>query len=196
MKLSILALSFLFALNVSAAGFLPNATIVKIKGKAQVNKASGKEGTEVTKGMTIAIPEKGDYVIVKFQNGHKVKLSEATVKVEELTEKKTLLNLTKGQVYVSAQKLTPDETFKVKTKYASFGIRGTKFTVSINEKRKKVYLCVTEGVVHAAQGKASADIKKDEDLWIGLSTRSFEVNPATTAMLDMTNKAIDELDKI
>ena len=97
-------ISFIFfcfyCVTVSAASsFLPNANIVKIHGQAFIDKEKIEEGAEVAKGMEIKIPKKGDYVIIKYQNGHKVRLSGAIVKVEELTEKSSLLNLIKGEIH-------------------------------------------------------------------------------------------------
>ena len=50
------------------AGFLPLANIVQIHGKALVNNHAVEEGAEITQGMVIKIPKKGDYIIVKYQN--------------------------------------------------------------------------------------------------------------------------------
>jgi hypothetical protein len=168
MKFFSLILFTLFTFNLSASEFLPLANIVKIHGKAFFNKEVVTEGAEVVQGMEINIPKKGDYIIVKFQNGHKVRFSEATVIIEELTEKVTLLTLIKGQIHTFVNKLTKDEKFLVKTKYASFGVRGTKFGVSIDDEKNKAYLCVCEGVVNTTQNKMSVDVKKDEDIWVGL----------------------------
>ena len=119
MKVVSLICAFLFAFNVHAAGFLPIANIVLIKGTAFIDREEVKVGAEIAKGMEIKIPKKGDYIVVKFQNGHKVRFTEATVKIEELTEKISLISLLKGQVHTLVKTLTPDETFTVKTKYAS-----------------------------------------------------------------------------
>ena len=107
--------------------------IVKIHGQAFIDKEKIEEGAEVAKGMEIKIPKKGDYVIIKYQNGHKVRLSGATVKVEELTEKSSLLNLIKGEIHTLVKTLTKDEKFIIKTKYASFVVRGTKFGINLDK---------------------------------------------------------------
>ncbi|MEA9355193.1 FecR domain-containing protein [Bacteriovorax sp. PP10] len=196
MKFFSLILCILFAFNVSASGFLPIANIVKIHGEAFINKEVVAEGAEVAQGMEIKIPKKGDYIIVKFQNGHKVRFTEATVKVEELTEKITLLTLIKGQVHTFVNKLTKDEKFSVKTKYASFAVRGTKFGVSIDDKKKQAYLCVCEGVVNTTQNKMSVDVKKDEDIWVGLNAKKLIVKQSTAQMQNMTSQIIDEMDQL
>lgn len=196
MKVVSLVCALMFAFNVHAAGFLPIANIIKIHGKAFIDQEVVQEGAEIAKGMVIKIPKKGDYIVVKFQNGHKVRFTEATVKVEELTEKISLLSLIKGQVHTLVKKLTPDETFTIKTKYASFGVRGTKFGVQIDDKKKKAYLCVCEGVVVATAGAMSVDVHKDEDLWVGSNAKKLEVKPSTPQMFNMTNDVIQEMETL
>lgn len=196
MKVVSLICALMLTFNVHAAGFLPIANIVKIHGAAFIDKEEVREGAEVAKGMEIKIPKKGDYIVVKFQNGHKVRFTEATVKIEELTEKTSLINLIKGQVHTLVKKLTPDETFTVKTKYAAFAVRGTKFGVTIDDKKKKSYLCVCEGVVAATQGKNSVDVHKDEDLWVGANAKKLEAKQSTPQMYNMTNDIIQEMENL
>lgn len=196
MKFFSLILCALFTFNIYADGFLPHASIVKIHGSAFIDNDPVSEGAEVAQGMEIKIPKKGDYIILKFPNGHKVRFTEATVKVEELTEKKTLFNLLKGQVHTLVKKLTQDEKFVVKTKYASFAVRGTKFGVGLDEEKKKAYLCVCEGLVNTTQGKLSVDVAKDEDLWVGMNAKNLTVKKSPATMQMMTSQIIDEMDKL
>lgn len=196
MKFFSLVLCALFVFNVNASGFLPIAKVVKIHGKALINEEAATEGAEVAQGMEIKIPKKGDYIIVKFQNGHKVRFTEATVKVEELTEKVTLISLIRGQIHTFVNKLTQDEKFSVKTKYASFAVRGTKFGVSIDDEKNKAYLCVCEGVVSATQDKMSVDVKKDEDIWVSLNAKELVVKKATEQMQSMTGQVIEEMNQL
>lgn len=196
MKVISLILSLLFTLSVSASGFLPIANVVKIKGEAFIDKEKISTGAEVAKGMEIKIPKKGDYIVVKFQNGHMVRFSEAVVRVEELTENFSLMNLIKGQAHSLIKTLMPEEKFIIKTKYASFAVRGTKFGISLDEKKKKAYLCVCEGVVSATntKGNLSTDVKKDEDLWVGLDAKELKAKKSGADMTKMTNQMIDEME--
>ena len=191
--ISLLILMFL-NLNLSAAGFLPNAQIVKVHGLVLQGKMPLKAGDEVFKGMNINIPKRGDYLIMKYNNGHVLKLTGAMIKVEELTEKDSTINLLKGQVHTLVRALTKDEKFTIKTKYASFGVRGTKYNLVIDEKGKQAYLCVCEGEVEASLGKQMVTVKKDQDLFVGSKTKKMEVKKATTNMIDMSNLVINELE--
>ena len=196
MKLISFIFCCLFTLSASANGFLPIANIIKIQGVAYINNEKIEVGAEVAKGMEIRIPRARDYVVIKFQNGHKVRLSGGLVKVEELTEKTSLLNLIRGEIHTLVKHLTEDEKFTIKTKYASFAVRGTKFGVSLDEKKKKAYLCVCEGVVNASQKNMSVDVKKDEDLWVGMNAKELKVKASTKAMFDQTNELINEMENL
>jgi hypothetical protein len=103
--------------------------------------------------------------------------------------------LIKGQIHTFVNKLTKDEKFLVKTKYASFGVRGTKFGVSIDDEKNKAYLCVCEGVVNTTQNKMSVDVKKDEDIWVGLNAEKLIVKQSGEQMQKMTNQIIREMDQ-
>ena len=196
MKYASLICVLMFSLNTYANGFLPIANIVKINGTALINNEEVQVGAEVAKGMEIKIPKKGDYIVVKFQNGHKVRFTEATVKIEELTEKVSLISLLKGQVHTFVKKLMPEEKFTIKTKYASFGVRGTKFGISLDESKKEAYLCVCEGIVQTTQGNKSVDVLKDEDLWVGANAKKLEAKKATAMMVNMTSQIIEEFEQL
>ena len=196
MKLiSFIALMFL-NLSLYAAGFLPNAQVVKVHGKVFHGNTVLKVGDEVVKGMSINMQKRGDYLIIKYNNGHILKLTGASIKVEELTEKTSLINLIKGQVHTLVKALTTDEKFIVKTRYASFAVRGTKYNLVIDDKGKQAYLCVCEGEVEASLGKQMVSVKKDQDLFVGSKTTKMEVKKATSNMIDMTNSVINELESI
>ena len=179
MQLTSLIICCLFSFTVSAtSSFLPNANIVKIHGVAFINKEQVEVGAEIGKGMDIKIPKKNDYIIIKYQNGHKMVLIGANVKVEELTEKISQVNLIKGEVYASVEKLNPEETFVIKTKQADFAVHGTKFGVSILESKKKTYLSVEEGVVTATRKDMSIDVSANEELWSGLDSSVLKAKKA------------------
>ena len=178
----LLATVFL-TLSVSAhAGFMAVANISKIHGKAFINKTEVKEGSEVAEGMTLSIPKAKDFVDIKFQNGHVVRCVGASVKVENLTPKATLFNLIKGKIFLAIKPLSQNETFTVKTKRASFGVRGTHF--AIEESKKSTYLCVCDGVVNTKTDKGEVDVKKDEDITLA-PKRELKATLAAKSMIDM-----------
>lgn len=192
-KLSIAALFLTFAMvsNVIASGFMPVANVVKIQGKALNNKEMIKVGDEIAEGMEVNIPKKGDYIDVKFQNGHLVRFVGANVKVVTLNPKNTLFNLLKGKIFSAIKPLTQDETFNVKTKRASFAVRGTEFM--IEETMKQSYLCVCEGVVMAKSIKGEVEVKKDEDFSLAHEKNELKATLSAKSMIVMTKKVFADM---
>jgi hypothetical protein len=174
-----------------ASGFMPVANITKIHGAAFINSEKIKEGAEVAEGMELSIPKKGDFVEVKFQNGHLVRFIGAVVKVETLNPKNTLFNLIKGKIFSAIKPLTQNETFQIKTRRVSFAVRGTKFMVE--ETKKQSYICVCEGVVVTKSVNAEVEVKKDEDLSLAGAKDELKATVAAKSMIDMTNKVFTEM---
>ena len=196
MKFISLIISLFFTVSVFAQGFLPNAKVVKVHGEVLANKKPLKSGTEIVKGMDIRIAGDRDYAIIKFQNGHMLKLTGANVKFDELTEKSSIVSLNNGQLHALVNALNPGEKFVIKTLYANYSGNASKFGVTINQKRKRSYLYVIDGVAHITKGKLSADVKKEEDIWIASETRALNAEPASSAMIRINQKAIDGMDKL
>ena len=187
----IIAFSFLF--NMAQAGFLPIAHISKISGTALINHKKVEVGAEVSEGNEVRVGHLKDYLEITYQNGHVVRLTGGTMKVHEFTPKKSVLEVVKGTLFSLIHKLTPDEKFIVKTKRASFAVRGTKFF--IQEKKDESYLCVCEGTVVAtnnANPKLEVDVKKDQDLFVS-DKKSFKVTLSSKAMRQMGNEVFDSL---
>lgn len=187
--------SFLFSLSLitsvfAGEGFMAVANVSKISGTAFINKEKIKVGAEIAEGMEVSIPKKGDYIEVKFQNGHLVRFVGAKVKVEKLNPKNTLFSLLKGKIFSAIKPLTQNETYEIKTKQASFGVRGTQFM--IEEDKKQSYLCVCEGVVNAKTAKGSVDVKKDEDVTIA-PKRELKATLAAQSMVDMTKAVFKDM---
>ncbi|MDO9181773.1 MAG: FecR family protein [Bacteriovorax sp.] len=186
------SLFLLVSLSTGAqAGFMAVANVSKIHGAAFINKEQIKEGAEIAEGMELTIPKKGDFVEVKFQNGHLVRFTGANVKVETLNPKNTLFNLLKGKMFSAIKPLTKDETFHVKTKRASFAVRGTQFL--IEETKKQVYLCVCEGIVATKSVAGEVEVKKDEDLTLANAKAELKATIAAKSMVDMTKKVFIEM---
>lgn len=173
------------------AEFMAVANVSKIHGTALINKEKIKVGAEIAEGMELAIPKSGDYVEVKFQNGHLVRFTGAVVKVESLNPKTTLFNLLRGKLYSAIKPLTQDETFSVKTKRASFAVRGTHFM--IEETKKQSYLCVCEGVVATKSAKGEVNVNKDEDLSLATPKSELKATVAAKSMINMTNVVFKDM---
>jgi ferric-dicitrate binding protein FerR (iron transport regulator) len=173
-----------------AQGIVAVANISKISGSATINNEAVTVGQEVTSGTLIKLAKKGDYLDIKFQNGHKVRLMGATVKVLDLTPKSTVFELVSGTIYAWANKLTNNERFRVKTKTASFAVRGTKFF--LQEDKKETYLCVCDGMVHVEKDNAAIDVEKNFDLFL-TKKELGKPRAAKDNMIKMGNDVFNEL---
>lgn len=173
-----------------AQGIVAVANITKIEGSATINNEPIAVGQEVSSGTIIKLTKKGDYLDIKFQNGHKMRLVGATVKVTDLTPKSTVLELVSGTIYAWAAKLTNNERFRVKTKYASFAVRGTKFY--LQETKTQSYLCVCEGMVHVEKDNAAIDVEKDFDLFL-TKKELGKPRPAKANMIKMGHDVFSTL---
>jgi len=190
-KSLVLIFSLCFFSTVFASGFMEVANVSRIQGTAYINKSKIKVGDEVAEGMHISIPNKKDFIEVKFQNGHIVRFMGANVKVQTLNPKNTLFNLLKGKIFSLIKPLTAAETFQVKTRSASFAVRGTKFY--IDETKKNSYLCVCEGSVVVKAGKNSIEVLKDQDLKVASSKAKLKVRPAGKMMIDIGNAIFKDM---
>ncbi|MBC7539711.1 MAG: FecR domain-containing protein [Bacteriovorax sp.] len=173
------------------AEFMPVANVSKIQGKAFINKEQIKVGAEIAERMELVIPKAGDFVEVKFQNGHLIRFTGATVKVETLNPKNTLFNLLRGKLYSAIKPLTQNETFEVKTKRVAFAVRGTHFM--IEETKKQSYLCVCEGVVSAKSATGEVKVNKDEDLSLATPKSELKATVAAKSMINMTNVVFKDM---
>lgn len=160
MKCKILFLVCIFTTNLFAAGFLPIANVTKVKGKASINKEQIKEGSEIVSGVEISIPKKNDYIEIKFQNGHIVRLTGAEVVVGEFTPKATHFELLKGKITTIIRALTPNETFVIKTAHGSFNIHEGKNILI--ESEKVSHLEVSAGTVSVKNILGDKEVKKGQ----------------------------------
>lgn len=186
-----LVISLTFLSNAFASGFMQVANVTKIHGTAFINKEKIKVGAEIAERMELHIPQKGDFVEVKFQNGHMVRFVGAKVAVETLNPKNTLFNLIRGKIFSVIKPLTQDETFHIKTKHATFAVHGTKFMIEETKKQSSLY--VIEGVVAAKSTSGEIDVKKDEMLILASAKAKLKTAVASPQLIEMANKVFTEM---
>lgn len=163
MKLFLFTLLFTLS-SAFAQGIVAVANITKIQGSATINNQPVTEGQEVASGMQLKLGKKDDYVDIKFQNGHKVRLTGATVKVLDLNPKSTVFELLSGTLYAWTNKLTNNERFRIQTKYASFAVREAKFY--LEQKKNESYLFALKGYVQVEKKDASTMVNEFFDLHV------------------------------
>lgn len=176
----------------SSAGLVAVATLDKMNGQVMVNGNPAKDGDELDVGTKVKIKGADSWVDFKFQNGHVIRAHAGEFKVIDINPEKTLIQLVRGKLLALVKKLGPSETFRVKTKRAAFGVRGTKFM--IEETSAKSYLCVCEGIVEASRGKAKVSVKKDQDLNIqNAGALKVQDSPAMGKMVEDMFKVMEKI---
>lgn len=180
----------LFALSFGAkAGLVAVATLSESNGAVKINGKVAQIGDELDVGTRVVVIGGKAWANFKFQNGHKIRVSQGEMVISDINPEKTLITLVRGKLLAWVSKLGGNKTFQVKTKRASFGVRGTKFM--IEEGKVKTYLCVCEGEVEATRGKNKVLVKKDQDLNIP-NTGALKVkdSPGMGKMVDEQIKAM------
>lgn len=160
LKWILLLLSF----NLFASGFMEVATVSKLRGDVFAGSQKLKVGDELMTGMEIKALGKKTFVEFKFQNGHQVRMVNAEAKVENIDPKVTTIQLIKGKIFSALKKLTPNEGFEIKTKYASMAVRGTQYLVEAWE--KKTYVCVLKGTVEVQKTKEVITLQEKQHVTV------------------------------
>jgi len=154
----------LAAFLVSPAWAAP-AKLVQLSGKAQITRAKGNEpaavGALLVEGEAIATGKDGTAVL-ELDDGSQVKLVPSSrVAVSDLKNAREL-RLEAGGVFAKAQPQPAGKpTFRIRTRSAVMGVRGTQFFAALGRKKgaaeRDVWMCVNEGQVEV---ETTAEKKK------------------------------------
>ncbi len=141
---TVAAIGMFIAVNVFAAETVRQAKIISVTGDTVVKKmgqeswAPAKIDMMMTQGDMIKTGNESDSILdlggsgtVEVKPNSQLSLAQI---VEDSTSgnKKTLLDLAMGEVFIKADKLrSPNEKFEVKTPTSIVGVRGTKFSVKV-----------------------------------------------------------------
>ena len=144
MKILTLALALFmsgFAEDVKAQ----SATVVTYQGKVLINKQMISSGL-VPLGAEIDTSAENSRLIIRTPDGRILRFSEGVAKYKN----PSLVEVIKGKFFAFIKNVPKErKDFKVRTRTAVMGVRGTKFLVL--EEEKQSYLCVCEGVVDATK---------------------------------------------
>ena len=164
-KMLIFILCPLF-LSLSCFGEIGEIKILRLSGKAHLGLTELKAGDSIkTEGLLKLSEEKNSEIDLMYPQGHKIRLK-AGSQIQIASESKnyaTNLKLITGRALLHFQKTPDAKSFKIITKTAVAGVRGTKF--SIEEKDGDTYLCVCEGVVELESNKLIRRVNEGQDLW-------------------------------
>lgn len=172
--------------------FALEAKITKIKGQVTVGNMLARVGMVLEEGQVIHAKGKKSFFIVEYNNGTRYMMRNGQLKIEKIETGESILRLINGTIFSSVKKSQNGKKpkFKVMTKTATLGVRGTKFFVS--EYDKESYLCVCEGVVNVTNKMGSVDVRKNQDIHVK-SGEKLEVVSANMDMVQMGIEVFKEL---
>lgn len=159
MKLILLSLFFFISFSAFADGFIKYS-----KGKViRDNKALSK-GDKVSFGDKISVAEKS-LAIIELTDGSKIKINEKSQIILKF-EKVPTPELTLGSAFFKIIKKSKsnEDSFKVKARQVSLGVRGTEFFVSLGKLKQDVWMCVNEGLVSASSEHNTVSVKQGEGI--------------------------------
>lgn len=156
----ILMMAAVFSLCSNVYAFLPVAKIIEVKGNAKINTEIAKVGLEIAEGNKIEL-KRGDKLIIEFQNGHKISLSNATVMFDILNPKNALINLERGGIFVMINSLTPNENFHIRAGNVVVASDVATFLMDNNGKKTKV--AVESGKIQVQRLKEAMELTALEE---------------------------------
>lgn len=158
--MKLLFFSFIFLISFITHANL--AIISKIEGKVLINvKTTAKVGDSLNEFDIIEAIGKKSLVDLKFKSGHLIRLRSGKTVIKKMNNNETVFKLIKGKIFSFVNSLGKKQKFKVETKHASLGVRGTMFMTSVDE--NKSYLCVCEGSVESTSLSKKTMVRVGED---------------------------------
>lgn len=165
------------------------------KGQVSVNGKESPKGTKVLDNDLIKVGPKS-LAILELDDGSKIKINEDTeIKVvNETKEAPATALLGQGSAFFKITKMlnqkVATDKFKVKTRQASLGVRGTEFFVSYGKnKTQDIWMCVNEGLVEARSLKGTTFVKQGE----GIQVKQNKIStPKPLAWTKKLNWSTDE----
>ena len=144
----ILILLLLISIKTNASSDI--AIIKKVKGSVSINGVKAKAGDEANIGDIVSTDTKSSFADVRLPNNNGiVRIVGGSIKIEKTKNKGSLISLLKGKLFSYFKKTEKKSNRKniVKTEMASYGVRGTRFVVEIEDDED--FLCVCHGSVEA-----------------------------------------------
>ncbi len=183
-----LSFTFICLFFISAMTWSQEATLVTFKGEVTLNKSKIEEGQKnlpINRGAALEAIGPNSFFIVQYKNGSRFMVKNGRIIVKELKADNTEVSLLTGTIF-SYINPKAAQKFKVKTKRASFGVRGTKFW--LQEDDKESYLCVCEGVVAVRNNHSLMLVNPREDSHIDSSLGTLQKSAANDMMWKMATE--------
>ena len=174
MKIVIGWLFLLLSANAFCSG-----KIVYTKGRTYLNGKSVKKGVNFKKGAVFKTGA-NSILVARIDGGSTIKLSEASeLKLVSKERQSEVVKFNFGQAFFNIKKsMNGKKKFKVLTRSASMGIRGTEFFVAYGSDKDE-WMCVNKGavVVKARGEKKKTLVKAGEGIVIKGGKRTSDPTP-------------------
>ena len=136
--------------------FAANAIVKSVSGEANCLKAETQALVALKEGMVLAAPDEvrtgsDGSVLLVLDTGSEIKIGQTSkMKISDLSDTDTLLDLTLGELEAKVEKLKKNMSFKVRTPASVCAVRGTKFSVKVDN-TGKTKITVFAGIVSARE---------------------------------------------
>ncbi len=123
---------------------------------------------------------------ISFRAGHQARLGSNSFMIINHMEKKTSLELFKGELFSKVKKLSKAEGYEVKTSQSVASVRGTEFKVSIDENNGKTLVSVYEGSVLAKEIITGAEVIVPAGKYVIIKENTAPTEPDDIKNLEKT----------
>ncbi len=187
MKELIIGTLLLFSVNVFAA-----ISVERYNETIYINDKAYTKELIIKNNDSIRVEGKKSFIQLKLEDHSIMLFKEGEFKLKKIApQKENIVELKKGVLYHYLIK-SKDVNFKVNTKYASMGIRGTKYM--IEEKESSSYVCVCDGTVSVFDyiNKQLKLINKDQEVLI-TKDKTGDIKSTKQQMIDMNFDIFQEM---
>ncbi len=170
-----------------------DARLVTMKGEVLLNKSrltQDQKNSSISAGSVIEAVGKQSFFIIEYKDGSRFMVKDGLITVQKMNPDESLLSLLKGTIFSYVNPKAAHK-FKVKTKRASFGVRGTKFW--LQESDKESYLCVCEGVVAVRNNHSLMLVNPGEDSHIDTALGTLQKSASNDMMWKMASEGFQTM---
>jgi hypothetical protein len=184
-------LILLLSMFISMTALSSDFQVTRSKGEILVNGTKYHDQLKIITGDTIQAIGKKSFIQIKTSSGSVFLVKNGKLVIEKFTKKTTLISLIRGKFFHFYDKTKNRKSFKVKTKTAVMGVRGTKYM--IDAQKDQSYLCVCQGVVLAQlkDSDKTHTINTGDDIF--LKNGSAHKQRANSQMMSMAKKEFKEM---
>ncbi len=178
----------LFSLFFMATAFAAQFEIKKISGKVTINSKIATLASQIKEGDIVEAIGKKSFIFFKNDLGSNFLVKNGKMIIEKVSKSESVINLLQGKFFHYLNKKEKKGTFKLKTKNAVMGVRGTKYMVETSSQVD--YLCVCEGAVSAKRKSQKEEylLKKGDDIFLHVGSSKAEIKKSSALMYNAASE--------